>query len=79
MQILRFQGIDFISTLKICTFSKFSKETELSLGNMWRVLENLEEKNLVFCLNKDEHHFKMYQLTDLGKKLTEKLKEIEEN
>lgn len=51
--------------------SKISKDTEISIHHVSRYLKQLKEKQLVVCLNEDYKQGRLYQITELGKKVLE--------
>ncbi len=58
------------------TPNKIAKNLNTHLPTISRNLKELQDKNLVKCLNPKESSFRIYELTDLGKKILIKLKEI---
>lgn len=48
----------------------------LSLREMSRHLKNLEEKDLVKCVNKDDPYNRIYELTLNGKKIQKQLSKL---
>lgn len=49
------------------------KETNMYKSHVSRALSELEDKNLVKCLNPEDRAFKYFKITDIGKKMLELL------
>lgn len=56
------------------TVTEIKKKTNLSLSETSRVLRAFKEKELAECLNPDDSLGRIYQLTEKGKLLKEKIK-----
>ncbi len=52
---------------------EIAKETELVFSDVSRALKGLKEENIVNCLNEDVNQGRLYQLTELGKKVLDYL------
>ena len=52
-------------------------EKSLSRPSISRALSDLKNSNLVKCINQWHHRSRFYSLTETGKKILEKIKEIE--
>lgn len=46
--------------------SFISKELKLSITNTSKTLKELEEKSYIQCKNKNDYHYKIYELTKKG-------------
>lgn len=55
----------------IMTPSDISKNTGIRLNHVSMFLSELKEKKLITCLNESAKKGRLYQLTDLGKKVIE--------
>lgn len=51
--------------------SILAKEINIQLSHVSRALKELEDKNIVKCLNKKSKKGKIYSLTELGKDLSQ--------
>lgn len=54
--------------------SDIAHETSRSTQNISRALKELEDRGLIECLTPEKTTWKKYMLTDMGKKVLEKLK-----
>lgn len=54
--------------------SILAKETNFQLSHVSRALKELEDKDVVKCLNKNSKKGKIYTLTEFGKKLSQNIK-----
>ena len=54
---------------KIKTPSRISKSTGISIHHVSRYLKQLKDNELVICLNEEFNQGRLYQTTDLGKKV----------
>jgi len=54
--------------------SILAKETNIKFSHISRSLKELSDKNLVECMNKDSKKGKIYALTELGKEVSELMK-----
>ena len=54
--------------------SRLAKELKIQLSHISRALSELKSKNVVECLNETSKKGKIYTLTELGKKISEKIK-----
>ena len=61
------------------TVTEIKKKTSLSLSDTSRVLRKFKTQGLAECINPEDHLGRVYQLTEKGKKIKEKLKEGESN
>lgn len=57
------------------TVTEIKKQAHLSLSETSRVLRKFTDEGLAKCLNPEDHLGRVYQLTERGKKIKEKLKE----
>ena len=53
--------------------STLAKELKIQLSHISRALSELKRKNVVECLNETSKKGKIYTLTELGKKISEKI------
>ena len=54
---------------KTLTPSEIAKQVNLRLNHVSMVLSGLKENGLVTCLNEESKRGRLYELTDLGKKV----------
>ncbi|WP_094228214.1 HTH domain-containing protein [Methanolobus psychrotolerans] len=59
----------------VITASDIAHETNRSTQNISRALKELEYKNLIVCLTPDKSTWKKYIVTDLGKKVLQKMED----
>ncbi|WP_197272493.1 winged helix-turn-helix domain-containing protein [Methanobrevibacter arboriphilus] len=53
--------------------SRIAKNTNISTSHISRALTGLKQKGLVIVLNPEKSQGRLYQITDLGLKVVEKL------
>lgn len=58
--------------------SKIAKKHDKELNSITRALTALREEDLVECLTPDHQSYRIYGLTDKGKEILKKIKEMEE-
>ena len=51
------------------TPSEIAEKTKLRLNHVSNFLKDLKDNNLIICLNDDEKRGRLYQITELGKKV----------
>jgi len=51
------------------TPSEISEKTKLRLNHVSNFLKDLKDNKLIICLNDDEKRGRLYQITELGKKV----------
>ena len=51
------------------TPSEISEKTKLRLNHVSNFLKDLRDNRLIICLNNDEKRGRLYQITELGKKV----------
>lgn len=56
--------------------SKLSKELNINIAHVSRALSELEDKNLAKCLTPEANKGKLYYITEKGKKVLAKMKEL---
>ena len=59
------------------TAKNISKEFSKHIQSVSRALIQLEKKNFVKCLNPSDDRFRFYKITEKGKKVLKKLKDLE--
>ena len=52
------------------------KETHFNFGNVSNVLKLLRDKEIVKCINPEDHKGKLYKLTENGEKILKELKKL---
>lgn len=62
---------------KLKTPSTLSRESGVRTNHISKVLRELKNKDLVICINEDMHKGRLYQTTELGKKVMQKVKNLE--
>lgn len=53
--------------------SKIAEDIEVKNNYVFKTLKELKEHNLIMCINPEVRKVKIYKLTDLGKKVVEKI------
>lgn len=66
--------LEVLSQANYLTPSEISTKTKIRLNHVSNFLTNLKEFKLIICLNENEKRGRLYQITELGKKV---IKEIE--
>jgi DNA-binding MarR family transcriptional regulator len=56
------------------TPSEISEQTQIRLNHVSNFLKDLKDNKLVICLNDNDKRGRLYQITELGKKVIEELK-----
>ena len=51
------------------TPSEIAEKTKLRLNHVSNFLKDLKDNKLIVCLNEDEKRGRLYQITELGKKV----------
>ena len=51
------------------TPSEISEKTKIRLNHVSNFLKDLKENKLIICLNEDDKRGRLYQVTELGKKV----------
>lgn len=54
---------------KFLTPSEIAKLTKIRLNHISNVLKKLKDSKLIICLNEKEKRGRLYQITELGKKV----------
>jgi|TARA_Y100000310_G_C20530378_1_gene738142 predicted transcriptional regulator len=65
-----------LSNANYLTPSEIAEKTEIRLNHVSNFLKDLKENKLVICLNDKEKRGRLYEITELGKKV---VKENEQN
>lgn len=60
-----------LSGANYLTPSEISDKTKIRLNHVSNFLKDLKDNNLVTCLNEEEKRGRLYQITDLGKKVAQ--------
>lgn len=63
---------------KLKTPSTLSRESGVKINHISKVLKELKNNDLVVCINEDMHKGRLYQATDLGKKVMQKTKNLDD-
>ena len=58
-----------LADVNYLTPSEISEKTKLRLNHVSNFLKDLRDNNLIICLNDDEKRGRLYQITELGKKV----------
>lgn len=58
-----------LADVNYLTPSEISKKTKLRLNHISNFLKDLKDNKLVVCLNEGEKRGRLYQITELGKKV----------
>ena len=61
--------LESLSDANYLTPSEISKSTKIRLNHISNFLKNLKDNKLIICLNNNEKRGRLYQLTELGKKV----------
>lgn len=59
------------------TVTEIKKKTDLSLSETSRVLRRFKSEGLAKCINPEDALGRVYQLTDRGEKIKEKIKKLD--
>ncbi len=51
------------------TPSEISEKTKIRLNHVSNFLKDLKDNNLIICLNNEDKRGRLYQITELGKKV----------
>lgn len=62
---------------KTKTPSSIARDSQIKMNHVSMVLKALKEKKLIVCLNEDSKKGRLYQMTNLGKQVTQAMKNIE--
>lgn len=62
---------------KLKTPSTLSRESGVRMNHISKVLKELKNNDLVICINEDMRKGRLYQTTELGKKVMQKVKNLE--
>ena len=54
------------------------RNTNLSMGNLRRILLDLKEKGLVECDNQEDYHNKLYKITKKGIEVLKHIKKLDQ-
>jgi len=58
-----------LTDVNYLTPSEISEKTKLRLNHVSNFLKDLKDNKLIICLNDDEKRGRLYQITELGKKV----------
>ena len=58
-----------LAVVNYLTPSEISEKTKLRLNHVSNFLKDLRDNRLIICLNNDEKRGRLYQITELGKKV----------
>ena len=58
-----------LSNANYLTPSEISENTKIRLNHVSNFLKDLKDNKLIICLNEGEKRGRLYQITDLGKKV----------
>ena len=58
-----------LADVSYLTPSEISEKTKLRLNHVSNFLKDLKDNKLIICLNDDEKRGRLYQITELGKKV----------
>ncbi len=59
-----------LADVNYLTPSEISEKTKLRLNHVSNFLKDLKDNKLIICLNDNEKRGRLYQITQLGKKVT---------
>ena len=62
--------LESLSNVNYLTPSEIAEKTKLRLNHVSNFLKDLKDNKLIICLNNDEKRGRLYQITELGKKVT---------
>lgn len=58
-----------LSDVNYLTPSEISQKTKIRLNHVSNFLKDLKDNKLILCLNDEDKRGRLYQITDLGKKV----------
>ena len=58
-----------LADVNYLTPSEISEKTKIRLNHVSNFLKDLKDNKLVICLNEDDKRGRLYQITELGKKI----------
>lgn len=58
-----------LSDVNYLTPSEISQKTKIRLNHVSNFLKDLKDNRLILCLNEKDKRGRLYQITDLGKKV----------
>jgi predicted transcriptional regulator len=61
--------LESLSNANYLTPSEISENTKIRLNHVSNFLKDLKDNKLIICLNEGEKRGRLYQITDLGKKV----------
>ena len=61
--------LESLSNANYLTPSEISENTKIRLNHVSNFLKDLKDNKLVICLNEGEKRGRLYQITDLGKRV----------
>ena len=61
--------LESLSQVNYLTPSEISEKTKIRLNHISNFLKDLKENKLVICLNDKEKRGRLYEITELGKKV----------
>ena len=65
-----------LSNVNYLTPSEIAEKTKLRLNHVSNFLKDLKDNKLIVCLNDHEKRGRLYQLTELGKKVSKENQRI---
>ena len=68
--------LESLNNANYLTPSEISEKTKLRLNHVSNFLKDLKDNKLIICLNEDEKRGRLYQITELGKKVAKEKGEI---
>lgn len=67
--------LESLSNVNYLTPSEIAEKTKLRLNHISNFLKNLKDNKLIVCLNDNEKRGRLYQITELGKKVAKENEE----
>ena len=61
--------LESLSNANYLTPSEISENTKIRLNHVSNFLKDLKDNKLIICLNEGEKRGRLYQITDLGKRV----------
>ena len=61
--------LESLSNVSYLTPSEISENTKIRLNHVSNFLKDLKDNKLIICLNEGEKRGRLYQITDLGKRV----------
>ena len=58
-----------LSDVNYLTPSEIAEKTKIRLNHVSNFLKDLKDNNLIICLNDEDKRGRLYQITDLGKRV----------